>query len=94
MAQQSNEIFPLLQGQPSKSGDEAQHCKVASASIHVNGSGSNSSGGQNIAGSASGTKLSDVFPSLLTAEDRKPSPPPKEPSPPLKEPLCEGVKGK
>ena len=34
----------------------------------VNGSG--------IAASASATKLSDVFPSLLTAEDRKPSPPP------------------
>ena len=32
--------------------------------------------GSEIAASASATKLSDVFPSLLTAEDRKPSPPP------------------
>lgn len=31
-----------------------------------------------MASTASATKLSDVFPSLLTAEDRKPSPPPPE----------------
>merc|ERR1712223_1620999 len=47
-----------------------------------------------IANSASATKLSDVFPSLLTAEDKKPSPPPPEklpPQPPLVQDLVKDL---
>ena len=45
-----------------------QEASTKSGHGTVNGSG--------MAASASATKLSDVFPSLLMAEDRKPSPPP------------------
>ena len=67
-------IVNLQEQQPSKSGDGGgQHCTATSAS--VNGTGTGSLTGIT-ASTASATKLSDVFPSLLTAEDRKPSPPP------------------
>ena len=64
----------LQEQQTIKSGDGGgQHCSATSVS--VNGTGSQTG---ITASTTSATKLSDVFPSLLTAEDRKPSPPPPE----------------
>merc|ERR1711971_1111241 len=67
-------LSTAMEQQPSKSGDGGgQHCTATSVS--VNGTGSQTG---ITASTTSTTKLSDVFPSLLTAEDRKPSPPPPE----------------